>query len=101
MSIWSKSQDSLIKVVKLDALGGYRLRLTFSDGAVGEADLTDLATKDAPMTRPLRDPAYFARVFLDFGAPTWPNGFDLAPWALHDDLASAGKLTHPAARPAE
>lgn len=101
MSIWSKSRDSLIKVVKLDALDGYRLRLTFSDGAVGEADLTALATKDAPMTRPLRDPEYFARVFLDFGAPTWPNGFDLAPWALHDDLAKAGRLTHPAARPAE
>ena len=31
------------------------------------------------MVQPLKDPAYFARVFLDLGAPTWPNGFDMAP----------------------
>ena len=29
------------------------------------------------MIAPLRDEAYFARVFLELGAPTWPNGFDV------------------------
>ena len=40
----------------------------------------------------LRDPAYFARVFVDFGAPTWPNGYDLAPHALYAEMAKAGLL---------
>ena len=30
-----------------------------------------------PDMEPLRDPAFFARVFLDDGILTWPNGFDL------------------------
>ncbi len=29
------------------------------------------------MVEPLRDPAFFRRVFLEFGALAWPNGFDL------------------------
>lgn len=102
MSRWNASPASTpIKVTGLEKLGGYRLRLAFSDGAVGEIDLTELAQTDAPMTRPLRDPDYFARIFLDSGAPTWPNGLDLSPWALHEDLERAGCLKYPAARPAE
>jgi hypothetical protein len=44
------------------------------------------------MVLPLRDPAYFARVFLDMGVPTWPNGFDLAPNALHSEMKDLGLL---------
>jgi hypothetical protein len=46
------------------------------------------------MILPLRDPSYFARVFLDTGAPTWPNGFDLAPHALHSEMNRLGLLKH-------
>jgi hypothetical protein len=46
-----------------------------------------------PMIQPLKDTAYFARVFLDYGAPTWPNGFDMAPDALYDDMLEAGQLS--------
>jgi len=46
------------------------------------------------MIQPLKDPGYFARVFLDYGgAPTWPNGFDMAPDALYDDMRGAGQLS--------
>jgi hypothetical protein len=31
------------------------------------------------MAEPLRDPEFFAPMFLEFGAPTWPFGFDIAP----------------------
>jgi hypothetical protein len=41
---------------------------------------------------PLRDAQYFARVFLEFGAPTWPNGFDLAPEWLRREMEAAGEL---------
>jgi hypothetical protein len=37
--------------------------------------------------------ASFKRVFLEHGAPTWPNGFDVAPAWLHRELESAGALS--------
>jgi hypothetical protein len=40
----------------------------------------------------LRDPAFFARVFLEDGAPTWPNGFDAAPGWLRREIEAAGTL---------
>ena len=82
----------MIKIVHLSPLGGARLNLVFSDDTQGEADLSELIARPGPMVAPLRDPAYFARVFLEEGAPTWPNGFDLAPWALHDRLKAEGRL---------
>ncbi len=45
------------------------------------------------MLVPLRDEAYFARVFLEFGALTWPNGFDIAPEWLRREMAAAGELS--------
>jgi hypothetical protein len=82
----------LIKVATVQALPGHRLALMFSDGAHATADLSALIARGNSMVAPLADDAYFARVFLEAGAPTWPNGFDLAPWALHADLKAAGAL---------
>lgn len=76
----------MIKVRTLRRVSGHRLWLEFSDGSQGERDFSELVRKERPVLEPLRDPAYFARVFLQRGAPTWPNGFDLAPWALHDEM---------------
>jgi hypothetical protein len=36
-------------------------------------------------------------VFLEFGAPAWPNGFDIAPEWLRRAMAAAGELTRVAA----
>ena len=49
------------------------------------------------MVEPLRDPASFARVFLDDGILTWPNGFDLDSIALHMDMKERGLLHRTAA----
>jgi hypothetical protein len=49
------------------------------------------------MLEPLREESYFARVFLEFGAPAWPNGFDTAPEWLRREMAAAGELTRVAA----
>jgi hypothetical protein len=37
--------------------------------------------------------ARHARVFLEFGALTWPNGCDIAPEWLRRGMAAAGELT--------
>ena len=73
------------KVTKIKWLGDYRLHATFSDGAMGEHDFFALIAESRPMGQPLRDPVYFARVFLEDGAPTWSNGFDMCPdWLRHE-----------------
>lgn len=81
----------MIKVLEVEPLGGHRLRLRFSDGRQADADLGELALREGPMLAPLRDERYFARVFLDHGVPTWPNGFDLDAEALHRELVGPGE----------
>ena len=87
----------LTKIAKLEKLGGYRLRLRFTDGSEGVHDFARMVEEPGPMMEPLRDEAYFNRVFLEFGAPTWPNGFDIAPEWLRREMAAAGELTQVAA----
>jgi hypothetical protein len=48
------------------------------------------------MAETLRDPAYFSRVFLEDGAPTWPNGYDVAPAWLRREIESAEALVRDA-----
>jgi hypothetical protein len=83
----------LVKIARLEKLGGFRLRISFTDRSVGEHDFTSLVKEPGPMLEPLKDESYFARVFLEFGAPTWPNGFDIAPEWLRREMEAAGELT--------
>jgi hypothetical protein len=87
----------MIDVVSVKPLGGFRLRIAFSDGAAGVRDFSSTVARDGEMVRPLKDPAFFARVFVELGALTWPNGYDLDPIALHDRMAAAGELSREAA----
>ena len=93
----SGSPAPMIDVVSVKPLGGYRLRVAFSDGSVGVHDFFATAARDGEMVRPLRDPAFFARVFVELGALAWPNGFDLDPIALYERMAAAGELSKVAA----
>jgi hypothetical protein len=87
----------LTKITRLEKLGGFRLRVSFTDGNLGVHDFTALVNEPGPMIEPLRDESYFVRVFLEFGAPTWPNGFDIAPEWLRREMEAAGELTRAAA----
>src|SRR5262245_29992230 len=69
----------LTKVTTLEKLGGLRLRVRFSDASEGVHDFAAMVQESGSALEPLRNEEYFARVFLEFGAPTWPNGFDIAP----------------------
>lgn len=87
----------MVDVLRLRALDHHRLWLRFSDGCEGVRDLSDIVTKGGPMVEPLKAPDYFARAFVEMGAPTWPNGFDLDPINLYIQLRDAGALTRVAA----
>lgn len=88
----------MIKLTHCEYIGDLRLRLTFADGQSGVWDGAPLlGSKDTPLTVPLRNPSEFARAFLENGALAWPNGLELAPWTLHQQMADAGLLTKAAA----
>jgi hypothetical protein len=87
----------IVKVAEVEPLGGHRLRLTFSDGRAGEHDFGPFIDEGGEMVEPLRDPTFFARVFVEMGVPTWPNGFDMDSIKLHIDMAAAGELHRDAA----
>jgi hypothetical protein len=93
----SASQVPMIDVVSVKPLGGFRLRIAFSNGSAGEHDFSSTVARNGEMVQPLKDPAFFARVFVELGALAWPNGYDLDPIALHDRMAGAGELTQVAA----
>ena len=82
----------IIKVRSIRRLGGFRLAIEFSDDSFGERDFSFIKTETGPMLEPLKDPAYFARVFVEDGALTWPNGYDWDPIALHGEMKAAGLL---------
>jgi len=87
----------IVDVIRLRPLEGYRVWLRFTDGSEGVRDLSALVARGGPMLEPLQDPNYFARVFVEMGAPTWPNGFDLDPINLYMQMREAGELTRTAA----
>jgi hypothetical protein len=81
----------------VEVLSQYRLRLTFSDGLVGDVDLWHLSEWDGVFAD-LRDPAFFALVRVDseIGTVAWPNGADLAPEVLYERAAE-----HPLSQPGQ
>jgi hypothetical protein len=82
----------IVKVVEVKPVGECALWLRFSDGQVGVRDCSDIIAEGGPMVEPLRDPTMFRRVYLSFGAPSWPNGFDLDPINLYMEMKKAGLL---------
>lgn len=87
----------MIKIVSLRPIDNRTLELAFSDGSLGRWSVDALVARDTVLTRPLADPAYFRRAFVEAGALAWPNGLELAPAALHRRMEEAGALTRRAA----
>ncbi len=75
------------RLIEVRGLPDFQLFLRYDDGTAGTLALAPRFR--GPMFEPLRDPAYFVRVALSpDGAPSWPNGLDLAPDALYERLRS-------------
>jgi hypothetical protein len=79
------------RVQSVEALEGYQLRVTFRDGLSGLVQMSDrVHREDAGVFCSLADPESFADVAVIFGAVTWGSGVDLAPDAMHDEIARNG-----------
>lgn len=76
--------------VSAEVVGDYTVRITFDDGTVGDVNLQDLKDRSG-VFEPLKDPAFFARLRVDpeLGTIVWPNGADLDPCALYDEVTAS------------
>jgi hypothetical protein len=85
------SKIKMVHARRVKALDGYRLEIVFDDDTMGVVDLSAFV-RLGPVTQPLQDPAFFARVFIEMGVPTWPNGCDIDPINAWMKLEAAGEL---------
>ncbi len=86
----------VLRVTDVEALDGYRLRITFNDDAVREVDFAeDLERAAGTLAEPLRDLDYFRQVRVDEQLRTivWPNGLDADPDVLHGDRVPVEPVT--------
>lgn len=75
----------------VEALSGYRLKVCFQDGLEGIVDMSLLvSSENAGVFAALRDETVFLRVFLEYGAVTWPGEIDLAPDAMYEEIKKNG-----------
>jgi transcriptional regulator with XRE-family HTH domain len=71
----------MMHVRSVEHLGDYRLKLTFSDGTSGTADLSE--TLSWPAFAPLKDIGLFSHAYIDVGTVCWPGDLDLAAEYLY------------------
>jgi len=71
-------------IVEATPLDGYRVRLQFEDGIVGELDLSAIIRFEGIFAA-LKDPNRFRELSVhpDLGTIYWPNGADLDPAVLY------------------
>ena len=66
---------------------GYRLSVTCNDGTNGIVDMSHLVVSEkAGVYAALKDEALFNQVNVELGALTWPNGTDLDPEWVHEEI---------------
>lgn len=66
--------------VRVRALDNYCIEVSLQDERIGRFDMTPYL--DIGLFKRLREPGYFARVDVQFGAICWPDGQDIAPETL-------------------
>lgn len=73
-------------IVEARHVRDYIVWLRCRDGRSGEVDLRPILT--GPVFEPLRDPEHFRQFFIhpEFETLAWPNGADVAPEFLHDQI---------------
>ncbi|WP_412851784.1 DUF2442 domain-containing protein [Ectothiorhodospira shaposhnikovii] len=75
----------MIKILRLKILGQQRFLLFFSDSRQGVFDLQDYLSKHSGnLLKPLHDPGFAEKAFIDAGALCWPHGLELSPARLYE-----------------
>ena len=76
------------RIKAVTVLPDYRLSVTSNDDTSGIVDMSLLVKSErAGMYSELKDEQLFSRVCLELGVLTWPNGADLDPEWVHDEVS--------------
>lgn len=76
------------RIKAVNVLPGYRLSVTCNDGTSGIVDMSRLVSSErAGIFSELKDERIFSQVRLDLGVLIWPNGADLDPEWVHDEVS--------------
>jgi len=93
----------IINITDAKALPGHVLRLTFSDGAVKDVDLSALISNATGVFASLRDQSTFerVRVNVETGTVEWPGEVDFDAEVLYGrfEPASGARITRRTVRP--
>ncbi len=82
------------RLTKIKPLENYKLEVEFIDGIHGFVEMKQLImSQKAGVFAKLRDTSIFNKVYLEYGAVTWPGEIDLAPDAMHDEIKRNGIWT--------
>ncbi len=74
----------MIKVISVDPIGDYRLRVEFSNGRKGIFDVSPYIDKGVFVE--LKDMAYFRSVRAAFGGVMWPHEQDFSAETIENEL---------------
>ena len=75
------------RVKAMSILPDYRLEVTFQDGTNGIVDFSSVLTaQECGIFDPLKDMACFDQARLELGVVTWPNGADMDPGWMHEQV---------------
>ena len=80
------------RIAEVRPLPSFRLWVRFNDGTQGTVVMSDfIHSSRAGVFNALRDEELFSRVYLDYGAVTWPGELDLAPDAMYEAIRRNGE----------
>ncbi len=75
----------LLHIITAEYISDYKIKLSFSNGYSGVADLQEKIYNDhRKIFIPLKDKVFFKNFKQHFGTIEWENGLDLAPEFLYD-----------------
>ncbi len=75
----------MIRPIEVEAQEGDRIWLRYSDGTMGEVDLSDIAGRG--VFEKWNEPGFFEKVYIaSTGAIAWGDEIDLCPESLYIDL---------------
>ena len=76
----------IVKVVSVEPLEDYKLRVKLSNGRKGIFDVSKFV--GSGVFRELKDPKYFRRVYVDYGTVVSPDEQDIDPELIDMKLQS-------------
>jgi hypothetical protein len=71
----------LPQVIGARHIGEFIVSTRFDDGTEKCIDISQWF--QGPVFKPLKDPKFFKKFFIEAGTLAWPNGVDIAPEALY------------------